>query len=52
MIVSKEINGLARQLMEIDEKSRCSTGHGAWGKMADGDGEAGLVGQMLHLPLP
>ena len=25
---------------------------GAWRKMADGDGEPGLVGQSLHLTLP
>ena len=25
---------------------------GAWGKMADGDGESSLVGQTLHLALP
>src|SRR5713226_7035379 len=49
------MRGLPRQLMEMEEKSRCSILFhltGCWRQMADGNGQTGLRGKLLQLYLP
>src|SRR6266566_4063917 len=55
MTASSFVSGLARQLMEMKEKSRCSIlfqGHGSGRIMSHGDREVFFIGQRLEGFLP